>query len=488
MVELAPLSGRIPRSGERARAGEELAEARLLLEHALAVQQDLAAQERHPRLAARLPALVGREAGDAEVLRPLDGPGGRLVPDAQVRVGAHADHALPRVEPEDARGILGEDARHPRHRQPAIDDALAVHQRHERLERGRAEGNRLAVRIDEDVRAPRLFRCGDARRVVARHRGDEARLGSRPERRAVRAVGGPERRADLGEGAQALHLLVGQEQVLRAGLRPHLLAFRLRALDALEAEPGAEMHHVHRAVGEPADEDGAVDRLFLRPVRAGRGEIGGRGPALGDGLVLEVAEHVAVLAVELAEAAERGEPLHGLGDELVGDHALGPLLVGHEQLERRDAHPERLRDALEDMGLVVQDEVKAEVEDGERARLLAQARRRPGQALALVVGDERQQGRQARIGRGERRRLPVVVLRTDVQVAIDEAGQDVLALGVDHAVGRGQQRLGADRGDLVALDGDGRLEDVGGGHDPAAPDDRVDARRGFALIGSPECG
>src|SRR5215510_3658174 len=112
--------------GLRTRAGEELTEPRLLLEHALAVQQDLTAQKCHPRLAARRPSLVGREARDAEVLRALDGPGGGLVPDAQVRVGADTDHALPRVEPEDASGIFGEDAGHPRHREAAVDDALAV--------------------------------------------------------------------------------------------------------------------------------------------------------------------------------------------------------------------------------------------------------------------------------------------------------------------------------------------------------------------------
>jgi hypothetical protein len=59
-----------------------------------------------------------------------------------------------------------------------------------------------------------------------------------------------------------------------------------------------------------------------------------------DGLVLEVAEDVAVLAVELADAAQPAQDVHGLGDELVGDHALGPLLVGHEELEGGDAHLE----------------------------------------------------------------------------------------------------------------------------------------------------
>jgi len=37
-----------------------------------------------------------------------------------------------------------------------------------------------------------------------------------------------------------------------------------------------------------------------------------------------------------------------------------------------------------------------------------------------------------------------------------------------------QEILRADRGDLLALDGDGRLEDIRGGDDLAAPNDGVD--------------
>jgi hypothetical protein len=37
----------------------------------------------------------------------------------------------------------------------------------------------------------------------------------------------------LAKGTEARHLLVVEEEILRAGLRPHALPFRLRALDAL---------------------------------------------------------------------------------------------------------------------------------------------------------------------------------------------------------------------------------------------------------------
>src|SRR2546428_13426071 len=97
------------------------------------------------------------------------------------------------------------------------------------------------------------------------------------------------------------------------------------------------MHHVHRALGEPADEDGAVDGLLLGPVGTGGREVrGGRAPRR-DGLVLEVAADGAVLAVELAEGAKGAQSPHGPGDALVGDPALGALLVRQYELVRRDA-------------------------------------------------------------------------------------------------------------------------------------------------------
>ena len=125
---------------------------------------------------------------------------------------------------------------------------------------------------------------------------------------------------------------------------------------------------------------------------------------------------------------------------------------------------------------MIQDEVEAEVEDGKGLRFLTQPGHRLGQRLTLVIDHEGEERGQARLGGSKRRRLPVVVLRADVEMAVDEAGQDVTPARVDDAVGRRQELLGTDGGDLVALDGHGRLEDVGGGHDPPAADDGVDAR------------
>ena len=125
-----------------------------------------------------------------------------------------------------------------------------------------------------------------------------------------------------------------------------------------------------------------------------------------DGLVLEVVEDVAVLAVELADAAQRRDPLHDLGDELVRAHAVRPPLVGHEDLVGRHALLEGLGQPVQDVGLVVQDEVEAEIDHRLLPRLVAQALERLGQRLPrlVVVLHEREQRRQPGVRGGHRRR------------------------------------------------------------------------------------
>src|SRR5262245_16508396 len=154
MVSLSP--HRAADGSLRARPRQILAEAGLLLEHPVTAEHDLTAQQRHPRSPANLPALVRREARDAEMLGALDSPLGRGIPDRDIGVGADTDHALARIEPEDARRVLGHHARKPGDGQPAVDDTFAVHERHERLERRGPEWNGLAFGVDEDVLAPWL--------------------------------------------------------------------------------------------------------------------------------------------------------------------------------------------------------------------------------------------------------------------------------------------------------------------------------------------
>jgi len=128
--------------------------------------------------------------------------------------------------------------------------------------------------------------------------------------------------------------------------------------------------------------------------------------------------------------------------------------------------------------LVVQDHVEAEVQHRHRLGLLPHTRHGPGQGLALLVADERQQRRQAGAGGHERGRLPVVVLGADVHVAVDEPGEHVPAAGVDDAVGGRQQRLGTDGGDPAVRDRHRRLVDVRRRDHLAAADEGVGAISG----------
>ena len=299
---------------------------------------------------------------------------------------------------------------------------------------------------------------------------------SEPAQRASRSPpsagrsGGP----ILAKWAPRLHLLLGEEEVLRAGLGPDALPLGLRVLDPLEAARGREVHDVDRTARHRADADGAIDRLLLRPRRAGGGEVGGLDAPGGDGLVLEVIEDVAVLAMQLADPAQRREPLHHLSDEVVRAHALWPLLVRHEDLVGRHPHLEGLGQALEDVGLVVEDEVEAEVEHRGLARLVREPLGGLGEGLAVVVFREGDQGGEPGMRRRQGPRAPVVVHRAQVDVAVDEPGQDELARGVDGALGGGESLVMAQRHDAAASDGHRGVQHLGGGDDAAAADDGVD--------------
>src|SRR5215469_13519030 len=118
------------------------------------------------------------------------------------------------------------------------------------------------------------------------------------------AFGGTTQRwADLDVRAVTFHRLVGvEEQVLGTRFGPHSLSETLRPLDALQSTAGAEMDDVRDAARRLTEQDCAVDRLLLGPWRHGGREMPWMDLALGDELVLEVVEDVAVLAVEHDDA------------------------------------------------------------------------------------------------------------------------------------------------------------------------------------------
>ena len=80
--------------------------------------------------------------------------------------------------------------------------------------------------------------------------------------------------------------------------------------------------------------------------------------------------------------------------------------------------------------------MEAEVEHREGFGLLAQARDRARQRLALVVDDERQERGEPGARGGQRRRSPVVVLGANMKMAVDETREYEFPRGVNHAAGR----------------------------------------------------
>ncbi len=143
---------------------------------------------------------------------------------------------------------------------------------------------------------------------------------------------------------------------------------------------------------------------------------------------------------------------------------------------------------FEDPRLVAEDEVEAEVEDGLSADLLAQAMDGLGQRLVvgLVGQDEREDRAEPGLGGGQRPASPVVVLGAEMHVAIDGAGEDDLAGGVDGPLGR-RQILDRPQGhDAPVANAHGSVEDLDRRDDASAGDDEVQraGRHDVFLTGS----
>src|SRR5262245_60832711 len=112
---------------------------------------------------------------------------------------------------------------------------------------------------------------------VCLHRGGGGRMIRGDQRQ--RAVGevAPEgiplaRRADgrraLGERADALDILLREDEVMWAGLAAHVHTIRLSLGDQRDPTPRADMYDVQAAARLPREEDGACDRLQLCDGRA----------------------------------------------------------------------------------------------------------------------------------------------------------------------------------------------------------------------------
>src|SRR5262249_24044131 len=149
------------------------------------------------------------------------------IPDDDVRVRARRDRALPRIEPERPRvrsrdeldeavrrDPAGRDAERPEHVQPVLDSRPAVRHLLELL-----------------ARMPLLLRPLE-RAVVGRDRRDDVALQRMPEVLLVRLRAGW-RRVDVFRALEPglVERRLVDEQVLGAGLTPHLPALLARERD-----------------------------------------------------------------------------------------------------------------------------------------------------------------------------------------------------------------------------------------------------------------
>ena len=118
--------------------------------------------------------------------------------------------------------------------------------------------------------------------------------------------------------------------------------------------------------------------------------------------------------------------------------------------------------------------MKGEIGEGALLHGFAGAMRRLGQGLVALqlVSAEGDQSGQPGMGGGQRTQR-VVVVPVQMDVAVDQAGEDKLAGSVDVPVGWRQVVFRANGDDLLAGDGYGALVNLGRGDDLPAHDDRI---------------
>ena len=186
---------------------------------------------------------------------------GVRVEDDEVGVAADLDRALAR-EAEPGRRGRREQVDHALDRQAPAGHALAVDEREQRLDAGRA----VADLVERDAR--RGLGLLDADAVGDVVGGDQVeRPVGEPGPQRVAVGGGPQRRGDDVAGAARrvglLVLGVGQREVVRTGLGRDADAGRLRAADLVERGRGREMDDVDGRVGRPGEGErpGRRDRL-----------------------------------------------------------------------------------------------------------------------------------------------------------------------------------------------------------------------------------
>ena len=407
----------------------------------------LAADDGRDRPAAELPAVVEAVVGIRSQLRRDHLALEIQVDDGEVAVVAGADVPLAVVDVEDARRRGGQTLADPLQADAPL--VITLGQQHRQDRRGAGK----ALRGQPD--AP-LLRRALARHVIGSDDLDRAVCERRPQR--VQVVAGPERRVRLPERAD-VHV-ERMRQVVRAGLEVDLRVARVPALRLLDRQARRHVRDVDPRAELLREVGGADEVLRLGDRRLRQAPVAQRVPPLLLEPAPDAVDELDVLGV--ADGHDVAEPRRRL-EEIVEVAVVGavqpeiaPLLAleVHEVLERGDAELRDVPRELRAVQLVRGREMEAEVDVAPLARVTELAR--VHRVVGLVVEEVAEDGGEPALRRVHRlgRVLGDLLAEAEVHVAVDEAGEDVLARRVDHLRRRGVRAGREQRGEAPVADRD----------------------------------
>ncbi len=248
-----------------------------------------------------LEALVRGVVARVVEVRGTDRAARGRVEEHDIRVTPDLEGTL-RCEAEPSGRRRREQVDHPLDGDAAAGHALRVEDRQQRLDAGRPVADLVERHASTGLG---LLDTQAVRDVIGRHQVQRAIGQASPQGIAIR--GGPERRRDDEAGTASrvglVVALLGQDQVVRAGLGRDPDAGRLGAADLVERGRGREMDDVHGRLGEPGEGQRPGGRHGLDVWRARAGMEARCGLATGQGTGHGGVQQDRVLAVDLEHPA-----------------------------------------------------------------------------------------------------------------------------------------------------------------------------------------
>src|SRR5712692_8481005 len=138
----------------------------------------------------------------------------------------------------------------------------------------------------------------------------------------------------LSEAAEALDVLLGVEEVVRARLAADVDAARLRFGDQLDAARCAHVHDMNAAAGLAGNRDGTRDGFQLGGRRPRAYEVARTLPAGGERPAGEVVDHRRILGMQEEDRVQLRNSLHAFAKRpIVGLGEVVDATGAHEGLE-----------------------------------------------------------------------------------------------------------------------------------------------------------